>query len=388
VNKVAVELHKPTTMDSIEAGAGRASAPRKRGRKWQRLVLAVVVLGVAGAVLGPWLAHRWSHVSIDDARVAGNLIAISSEVSGRVTAMTVIAGDAVKKGQLLASIDREPTVLELQALDARVAGVDAQQAQLRAQQDMIRSQVRAKLAAGQTQVRAAEAAQKASEVALQNAHSRLERVGALAKSKVMSEQVLEEAQAALATAEHQKEAAAASTQTAVANLDVIRAEEAQIAVLDRQIITLEAQKSAMAAEKAQKQIELARREIRAEFDGVIDNTYVDAGEYVGPGSRLLIYHDPNLIWIDANVKETDFQRLKIGAPATISVDAYPGAEFRGEIIRLGQAATSQFALLPSPNPSGNFTKITQRLPVRVSLDQREGLLRPGMMVELSIDVVD
>jgi membrane fusion protein (multidrug efflux system) len=72
----------------------------------------------------------------------------------------------------------------------------------------------------------------------------------------------------------------------------------------------------------------------------------------------------------------------------ITVDAYPGREFKGEVVRLGQAATSQFALLPSPNPSGNFTKVAQRLPVRISVEQQDGLLRPGMMVEVTIDAVD
>ena len=95
-----------------------------------------------------------------------------------------------------------------------------------------------------------------------------------------------------------------------------------------------------------------------------------------------------MVWVDANVKETDFRKLAIGASARITVDAYPNRVFEGDVVRLGEAATSQFALLPSPNPSGNFTKVTQRLPVRISIDQQDGLLRPGMMVEVSIDVVD
>jgi membrane fusion protein (multidrug efflux system) len=95
-----------------------------------------------------------------------------------------------------------------------------------------------------------------------------------------------------------------------------------------------------------------------------------------------------VVWVDANVKETDFARVKLGAPAAVTVDAYPSVAFQGEVARLGEAATSQFALLPSPNPSGNFTKITQRLPIRIAIEQRDGLLRPGMMVEVSVDVVD
>ena len=364
--------------------------PRKRRLGGGRLrVPLVIVMLAAAVVLGSrWLAERWSHVSIDDARIAANLVAVSSEVSGRVNIVSVIAGDRVGKGQLLIRIDQEQTLLELQSLDAQVAGIEAQQEQLRSQQAMIRTQVAAKLTSGRTAVKAAEANHRASEAALRNARSRFGRVSSLARSNVSSAQSLEDAQAALATAEQQEKATAAGIETVTANLEVIQSEEGQIAVLDRQIATLDAQKLSLAAVRAQKQIDLNRREIRAAFDGVVDSTFVDAGEFVSPGTRLLIYHDPNTVWVDANVKETDFGRVKIGARVAISVDAYPDIAFRGEVVRLGEAATSQFALLPSPNPSGNFTKITQRLPIRVAVEQREGLLRPGMMVELSVDVVD
>src|SRR5690606_14193692 len=145
---------------------------------------------------------------------------------------------------------------------------------------------------------------------------------------------------------------------------------------------------AQIAERDRKRLDIAHGTIRASFDGVIGTTFVDAGEYVSPGTRLLVYHDPSKVWVDANVKETDFRRLKRGAPARITVDAYPDLEFTGKVVRLGEAATSQFALLPSPNPSGNFTKVTQRVPIRIAVEQKDGLLRPGMMVEVSVDVVD
>lgn len=371
---------------SVDAPATPRRARGRMGGGRLRLLLVVAALAAAALVVWPWLAHRWSHVAINDSRIAANLVTVGSEVSGRVTTVDVIAGDQVKKGDLLASIDSENARLELAALDAQIEGVRAQQAQLRAEQDMVRTQVTAKLAAGEAQLVAAEANHRASEATLASAKSRFERVSRLATSKVTSEQVLEEAQAALSTATEQEKSAAAAISTARANLDVVQAEQAQIAVLDRQIAVLDSQKAALAAQRGQKQVDLGRREIRAQFDGVIDSTFVEAGEYVGPGTRLLIYHDPGVIWVDANVKETDFGRVKLGAPASITVDAYPQLKVEGKVARIGEAATSQFALLPSPNPSGNFTKVTQRLPVRISIGKQDGLLRPGMMVEVSIDV--
>ncbi len=373
---------------SVDAPATPRRARGRMGGGRLRLLLVVAALVAAALVVWPWLAHRWSHVAINDSRIAANLVTVGSEVSGRVTTVDVIAGDQVKKGDLLASIDSENARLELAALDAQIEGVSAQQAQLRAEQDMVRTQVTAKLAAGEAQLVAAEANHRASEATLASAKSRFERVSRLATSKVTSEQVLEEAQAALSTATEQEKSAAAAISTARANLDVVQAEQAQIAVLDRQIAVLDSQKAALAAQRGQKQVDLGRREIRAQFDGVIDSTFVEAGEYVGPGTRLLIYHDPGVIWVDANVKETDFGRVKLGAPASITVDAYPQLKVEGKVARIGEAATSQFALLPSPNPSGNFTKITQRLPIRIAIDQHDGLLRPGMMVEVSVDVVN
>ena len=101
----------------------------------------------------------------------------------------------------------------------------------------------------------------------------------------------------------------------------------------------------------------------------------------------MMLHDPNDVWVEANVKETEISRVHVGARVTVSVDAYSGV-LHGRVLRVGTAATNQFALLPSPNPSGNFTKITQRVPVRIAIDKPEHPLQPGLMVEVSIDVTD
>ena len=102
--------------------------------------------------------------------------------------------------------------------------------------------------------------------------------------------------------------------------------------------------------------------------------------------RLVLVHDPKEVWVEANIKETEIRRLKLGQPVDIHVDAYPDREFTGKVLSIGNAATSEFALLPSPNPSGNFTKTTQRLRTMIAVELQEGLLRPGMMVEVSIAV--
>jgi membrane fusion protein (multidrug efflux system) len=117
-------------------------------------------------------------------------------------------------------------------------------------------------------------------------------------------------------------------------------------------------------------------------------TFVSQDEHVAVGQRILMFHNPTSIWVEANVKETEVGLLEPGMKAQIRVDAYPDQSFSGEVFRIGRAATSKFALLPDPNPSGNFTKITQRLPVRIRLDEADVKLRPGMMVEVDIAIRD
>lgn len=372
--------------EEAEVGTGR---PRRRlGRRALRLAI-VAVLAVGGIVLlVQFLTDRWSHVYIVDSRIGASLITLSSEVSGQVTRIPVVTGDRVASGALLIGIDPRRVRLELEEIDAAIAQLDAEQSQLRAQQEMIKKTVASKLEGARAQLSAAEADHRASQAELESARSEYERVRTLRRQGVATAQRHDQTRADFLAAEQHEQSAAAGIVAAGAARAQAVAEESEITVLDRRIATLEAEKSAQAARRSQKLLDLGKREIRAEFDGVIDQVFINEGEYVAPGKRLLMYHDPTKVWVDANVKETEFRRLVLGAPARIQVDAYPDREFHGEVIRLGNAATSQFALIPSPNPSGNFTKVTQRLPVRIRVDQSGGLLRPGMMVEVTIDVVD
>ena len=371
--------------DDIEAHAAR---PGRRSRRLVRLAMMGILLLVGLAVLGQWLVNRWTHVYVSDSRIAANVVALGSEVAGRVTAIDVIAGDRVAKGDLLVRLDSRQAKLRLQELDAEAARIAAEQDQLRARQAMIRAQVGSRLEAGRAQIRSSEAEHRAAQAELGAARSDYERKRSLRQSGAVSVQQFEEVRAQYLTAQQNELRAAAGIESARAAMVVIESERAQVEVLDRQIAVLDAQRTALDARRDQQRVDLEDREVRAAFDGVVDATFVDVGEHVSPGSRLLMYHDPDKVWVDANVKETEFRRLKIGASATVRVDAYPDREFKGEVVRLGNAATSEFALLPSPNPSGNFTKVTQRLPVRMAIQQDAALLRPGMMVEVTIDAAD
>ena len=182
--------------------------------------------------------------------------------------------------------------------------------------------------------------------------------------------------------------AEAEVSAAAAALVEASASRQQLLVLDKQLTMLSHRKEQILAQRDRQELDLQDRVIRSPLDGVVDKVFVNPSEYVAAGQRLMMVHDPQKIWVSANIKETEIRHVRIGATATIIVDAYPDEVFHGKIIRIGSAATSQFALLPKPNPSGNFTKITQRLSMKIAVEQNNRLLRPGMMVEVNIGIDD
>ncbi len=165
-----------------------------------------------------------------------------------------------------------------------------------------------------------------------------------------------------------------------------RAASGRTEVLEKEIAKLEHDEALLNVRIARHQLELEDRTIRSPHHGVVDKVFVEAGEYVRPGQRIAVVHDPQAIWVEANIKETELDRLQLGQPVNVVVDAFPDAPYTGRVARIGNTTTAAFALLPNPNPSGNFTKITQRVPIRVQLDEVDPRLRPGMMVEVQIDV--
>jgi len=386
-------------MDDIREGAFLAdkaavdelpppSPPRRSRTRWTRLIVIGAVVGVSVWLAAHWVAARFTQVHINDARIAAKVVTISSEVAGRVTAMPVLVGNAVAQGDLVAAIDRTSAQPQLDAVLSRLAATDAQLAELRARKVLLERQLSARRDAALAGIAAAEANHQASLAVLTNARTRHERAIRLAEQNITSQQTLDESKAALDTATQQERAAFAVIENAHASLAIVEADGEQMNVLESQIASVLAGRAGIEADRSLKEIDIAHRTITAQFDGIVDGTFVDVGEYVTPGTRIAMYHAPDDVWIEANVKETDFGRIHVGSKASITVDAFPGRTFEGEVIGMGGAATSQLALLPSPNPSGNFTKVTQRLPIRVAISAGETDLRPGIMVEVSVDVAD
>ena len=203
--------------------------------------------------------------------------------------------------------------------------------------------------------------------------------------KYLTQQEVARAQSAYQQAEQNLRKAQADVASARGMMSAAGGSRKNLQVIAQQLTVLARQADEIRAQIKRQEVDIADRVITSPADGKVVMTFLRKGEHVAPGQRIAMFHDPQEIWVEANVKETDVGALKPGMKADIHVDAYPGKVFRGEVSRIGQVATSKFALLPDPNPSGNFTKITQRLPVRIVLTDKDRALRPGMMVEVDID---
>ncbi len=362
------------------------AAPKSRRRNWIRYLIVAVVLVVGGVWGTKEIQQRFTHVYEYDARIAGSLITVSSRVSGWVTKINVAEGDEVSQGQVVFEIDSRDSKLLVDQLVAQIQGLDAERQRMRAEKDWVDKQTQARVRTQKSELNAAQATVKSLDPQLALARSDLTRAKSLYQKKIVSRQTHDQARARMEQLAGEYETATAEMQSARNKLLEAEAERTRLNVLDGEIAKLAHQEGVLRSRVAQQQLDLADRSIRGPVNGVIDKVFVDTGEYVSPGQRLALTHDPHSIWIEANVKETEIRKLKIGQMVNVGVDAYPDQVFAGHVIAIGNTTTAEFALLPSPNPSGNFTKITQRLPVRIAIDQKERLLRPGMMVEVNIDI--
>jgi membrane fusion protein (multidrug efflux system) len=358
--------------------ANTAERPPSRFKTPLLIVAAIVLLGFGGH----WVYQRWTHVYLDDARIDGEVVTLSSRVSGWLTDLPVIEGDVVNKGQLLARIDERDSVLQREVLASKLQAIESQMAVMRAQTGQVDQETLGRYQSETSRLAAAEAEAASLDAQLKQTEADFKRMQSL--DKYVTGQEVEYARTAYQQAQERHRKALSEIAAARGNLSSAGGSRRQVNVIAQQLLVLTRQADEMRAEIKRREIDIADRTITAPSNGKVVMTFVRKGEHVAVGQRILMFHDPNEIWVEANVKETDVGHLKVGMKADIRVDAYPGKVFKGEVFRIGQAATNRFALLPDPNPSGNFTKITQRLPLRVKLLDKDAGLRPGMMVEVYV----
>ncbi|MDP1841445.1 MAG: HlyD family secretion protein [Reyranella sp.] len=384
----------PETPMTTPAPAPQASAaPRRqwsagRGRALLRprtFVVAAVLL-IALAYGGRELYMRFTHVYEYDARVSADIVTISSRGDGWLVEMPVREGMQVEAGQVLVRVDDRIAKLKADGLRAQIEGVRVERARLRAERKLDKNQADAAMRTRTSSVTVREKALGALRADLDFAKLELERNRVLFASRVVNERQLQMSQAAVTKLEIQILQLQAEHEQAEGSLDEARVGHDRLGVIDAQIEALTHQVANLAAQLHQQLVDVEDRTIKSPIPAVIDRTFVLPGEYVAAGQRILLLHNPKEVWVEANIKETQVSRLKLGQVVHVSVDAFPNDKFTGKVARIGSATMARFALIPTPNPSGNFTKITQRVAVKIDMVDMPKQLAPGMMVEVDIDV--
>lgn len=351
-----------------QADAELAPPPTRRRFRKLALITGLVVVLAAGAWYGHyyWTIGQYL-VSTDDAYVGAKTATLAAKVSGYVTSVAIDDNAHVKEGDVIARIDDGDYRLAVQTAKDNVA---TEQSTI----DRIGRQIAAQMAAvDQAKAKLTSAQAEQTRAALE-----LQRQQDLSKKDFASRQTLEQAQANRDQAVAGVQAAEAGVEAAKANVEVLKGQQNEAKNTLKQLQTTLA--------KATR--DLSFTVIRAPFDGVMGNRAVQIGDYVQPGQRLATLVPLGGVYIDANFKETQLHGLKPGQTVDISVDALPDRDIEGTVASVAPAAGSVFSLLPPDNATGNFTKIVQRVAVRIDVPAKvadEEVLRPGMSVVVSVN---
>ncbi|MFG3447429.1 HlyD family secretion protein [Stenotrophomonas sp. NPDC047960] len=370
VNPPAPTDAAPVTAPAAPAAAATPGGAPKYLKPSRRSVVVMIVVALIGIAL---ILRAWSlwpfnssWVSTDNAYVRGQITVLAPQVSGYVTDVLVKDFQHVRQGEPLLRIDdriyREKVAQAQANLDSAVAAL--------ANSDQAQAQNRA-------QIGAAKAALSAGQAELARSRNELKRYEELADQQLV--------------ALNDRDKFRTSAQAAQSS---VQQSQAQIRIAEETLTSTQVARKGLEAgvETAKAQLELARIDlantvIHAPRDGQVSEASVRLGQYVTAGSQLM-FLVPDTLWVVANFKEGQTWRMRIGQPATFSVDAFDGERLNGHIEQIAPATGSEFSVLRPDNASGNFTKVVQRLPVRIAIDPDQQLaprLRPGMSVVVRVD---
>ncbi len=335
----------------------------------QALLAAAAALAVtAAAAYGyEWFTAGRFIETTDDAYVGGDVTAIAPHVAGFVSRIAVSDNEFVHKGQLLLTLDNR---------DFRAAE-DHAQAALSAKRAAL-ADLEAKLASQHSTIDQAQAELAARAATAAFAHQDNVRYQGLGRALAISRQDVQRAASADANAAAEVASARAGVDTANRQLSVIAADIAQA----------KADVAQAEADVRTAELDLGYTEIRSPIDGYVGNRAVRVGAYVTVGSYLASIIPAHGLWVDANLKEDQLARIRPGERATVVADVLPDREFHGRVESVAPGTGSVFSVIPPENATGNFTKIVQRVPVRIVLDAEDarlGGLRPGLSITASID---
>ena len=381
----------PHTVDTDQ------SVPHQ-GARWRNYIAPVLVLLLALAVLititrnwNAWEGGKVEQVT-DDAYVRGDLTPLSTKVAGIVHAVDVVDYQQVHKGDLLVELRDDDYQAQAEqakaAVEAARAGIE-ENLRERQLQDTRIAKALAGIDQAKAQIAAAEAGKDAVQAEVVRARSERNRQEGLYQTHSTTEQTLEAAVASEGNLSAQlasRDADLNQAQTMLRSSELAaEAERRSKVVLESQGVQLQADLHAKKANLTAAEVNLGYTKIYAPDDGTVGERQVRPGQLVSPGTQVISFVALTK-WVEANYRETQLTNVKIGDAAELRIDEYPGKVIRGKVVEIAPASGSQFALLPPDNATGNFTKVVQRIPVKIALDDPAvaARLRPGLSVVATV----
>ncbi|MEN5249273.1 HlyD family secretion protein [Brucella pseudintermedia] len=333
---------------------------------WLACALALGAVAYTVANWDAWTGSRTIQ-STQNAFVKSEPAVLSARVSGYVRGLPVTDYQTVKAGDIIAEIGSDDYAVKVRAAEASLAKAQAVLDNLRNEE----AQQRAAIAQAEASLHSAEAR-------LKQSRQDYDRKAQLVQNGIVSQKSVDDAKADHIAATASRDAAAAALTLAQRQLDTLAGERAQ-RIADR---------DAAAASLASARLELGYTRIIAPFDGVLGRRSVQIGSLVSPGTQIVTIVPLARAYVIANYKETQLKNVRAGQPVNVTVDALPGFHFRGRVDEIAPMSGNESSLIPTDNATGNFTKVVQRIPVRIELDPEQAyiaLLRPGMSAETRID---
>ncbi|MER8636416.1 HlyD family secretion protein [Mesorhizobium sp. M0898] len=345
-------------------------APAKKKRSTRSMLLPIIGLALLGA--GAWYGYDyWTDgrfmITTDDAYVQADTAFISPKISGYVDQVKVTENQQVKAGDPLLIVDDGDYKIAVAQAEAQIATLSKTLDRIDAQTEAARASLKQ-----------AQAQKTADQAAADNAKRAQVRAAQLLKTRVGTQAQLDDAQTAVEQANAALAGADAQIAAAQANIGVLQAQRAESAS------TLGSLQ--LAHDKAVR--DLSFTVLRAPYDGVVGNRSVEQGDLISPGQKLAVIVPMDKLYIVANFKETQLARLVPGEKVRVSVDAIDGQDIEGTVSSLAPASGAVFSLLPPENATGNFTKVVQRVPVRIDVPAdvlKTGKLRAGLSVVVAVD---
>lgn len=329
------------------------------------LILLVVISLVIW--LSSWFLERQKYESTDDAYLKANRVLISPKVQGYVTQLLIDDNQTVKKGDLLVAIESRDYQAKVLQAEAAIEEVLAYKKRLQA----MKSSQQAHTVVAQANIAAARAK-------LDPFAKDVQRMTALTQRGSAPAQMLDaiKAQSRQAAAELQGQQAA------------LTAQQRQLSTFDVEMTEVEARLKNAQAQLALAKMDVEYTQVRAPIDGIIGNRGVQLGQLIHPGLTLAQLVDNKKIWIEANFKENQLNKMRVEQSVTIKVDAYPELKLQGKVESISPASGAEFSILPPENATGNFTKIVQRIPVKIVFDKGTdlSLLKAGFSAEVKVKV--